>query len=58
MDTSRASTGSWLREHTLVKEAFRVDEGNVLVPEGPGIGVEVDLPTPEKFTHEANAWKN
>lgn len=51
-------SGPWLREHTLVKEPFRVEEGQVLVPEGPGIGVEVDLPALEKYTHEASAWKN
>ncbi len=35
--------GPWLREKTLIKQSFQVTEGRVKVPEGPGLGVDVDL---------------
>lgn len=35
-------SGPWLRAATLVKESFSIDDGTVLVPEGPGHGVTFD----------------
>lgn len=45
-------SGPWLRESTLIKETFEVEDGSILVPSGPGIGVEVDRDELERFTLE------
>ncbi len=50
--------GPWLREATLVKESFVVEEGDILVPEGPGIGVEVDLDAVDRYCAKAASWKD
>ena len=39
----------WLRESHLLKEDFAIEDGHVLLPEGPGLGVEVDLAAVEKY---------
>jgi L-alanine-DL-glutamate epimerase-like enolase superfamily enzyme len=41
--------GPWVREHSLVRTPFEVREGRVKIPEGPGLGVEVDLEALERY---------
>ena len=45
-------SGPWLREATLVKEKFTVENGHVLVPPGPGNGVTFDPNAAERYTLE------
>lgn len=45
-------SGPWLRESTLVKEQFTVENGHVLVPPGPGHGVTFDPDAAERYTLE------
>jgi len=45
-------SGPWLRAASLVKEAFSVNEGKVLVPEGPGHGVSFDPDAAEEYCLE------
>jgi muconate cycloisomerase len=43
-------SGPWLRESTLVKTPFVVEQGHVLVPPGEGNGIEVDLDAVERYS--------
>lgn len=49
--------GPWLREHTLVKHQFAVADGGVLVPDGPGIGVEIDPDALDRYCQQTKVWK-
>jgi muconate cycloisomerase len=42
--------GNFLREDDLIQDALVYQEGSVLVPEGPGLGVELDLRALEHYT--------
>lgn len=42
--------GPWLRQTHLMKEDFKVEEGMVIVPDGPGLGIEVDLDALDQVT--------
>jgi muconate cycloisomerase len=42
--------GPWLREHSLVRDSFEVREGRVKIPEGPGLGVTVDLDALDRYS--------
>lgn len=44
--------GPWLRESSLVKENFVVEQGQVLVPPGPGHGVTFDPDAAEVYVLE------
>lgn len=48
-------SGPWLREASLVATSFQVENGHVLVPKGPGLGVEVDVDALDKFA--VQSWK-
>lgn len=48
--------GPWVREATLVKQPFRVEQGHVLVPQGAGLGIEVDLAQIEKYAAGHATW--
>jgi len=50
-------TGPWLREASLVKEKFVVEQGHVLVPPGPGHGVTFDPDAAEGYVLERFALK-
>ncbi len=45
--------GPWLRESHLLTEDFKLEDGCVMVPQGPGLGVEVDMNEVERFTKHA-----
>lgn len=48
-------SGPWLREATLVKNAFVVAAGHVLVPQGVGSGAEPDLDAIDRYSsHQWN----
>lgn len=44
--------GPWLREHHLLQNDFRIFDGAIEVPTGPGLGVEPDLDALENYTVE------
>lgn len=35
-------SGPWLREASLLKTPLRIEDGHILIPPGPGLGIEVD----------------
>jgi L-alanine-DL-glutamate epimerase-like enolase superfamily enzyme len=35
--------GPWIRETHLLTENFKVEDGHIIVPDGPGLGVDVDM---------------
>jgi muconate cycloisomerase len=41
--------GPWIRESTLVEEAFVVESGHVRVSQGPGLGVTVDRAALDRY---------
>lgn len=47
--------GELVREDDLITEPIRFENGHALVPEGPGLGVELDLDALEK--HRTNQWE-
>lgn len=49
-------SGPWLREHHLLKTSFQVENGGVLVPTGPGIGVDVDLDAVNQYLLATKSW--
>lgn len=51
-------SGPWLREHTLIKQPFQIVDGCIVVPPGPGIGVDVDMAAVESYTLISKAWIN
>jgi muconate cycloisomerase len=42
--------GAWIRQSTLVRQPFVVEDGCILVPPGPGLGVELDDDALDKYT--------
>lgn len=42
--------GPWIREHHLLCEDFEVKEGRILVPPGPGLGVQVDRDAVDRYS--------
>ena len=46
----------WLRESHLLQEDFTIRDGYVLLPEGPGLGVEVDLDAIERYATDHREW--
>ncbi|HWL51653.1 MAG TPA: enolase C-terminal domain-like protein [Chthoniobacteraceae bacterium] len=43
--------GPWLREATLLKTAFELEDGKIKLPaDGPGLGIQVDRDQIEKYT--------
>jgi muconate cycloisomerase len=49
--------GPWIRESHLLKDDFVVENGHILVPRGPGLGVEVDFDKLEEYTIRQHSWK-
>ena len=49
-------TGPWLRESHLLTRDLRIENGHVLIPEGPGMGVEVDHDALERYCTHHGAW--
>lgn len=49
--------GPWLRESHLVKQDFKVEAGHLIVPTGPGLGVEVDMAAVDKYTRSRQSFK-
>jgi len=49
--------GPWLRASTLVKEAFSVVEGHVLVPQGAGLGITPDVDEIETYATLSSSVK-
>jgi L-alanine-DL-glutamate epimerase-like enolase superfamily enzyme len=39
----------WLRESHVLKDDFKIEDGHVLLPTGPGLGVEVDLDAVDRY---------
>jgi len=50
--------GPWVREHSLVRTPFEVHEGRVKIPEGPGLGVEVDLDALDRYSTWHQTFEN
>lgn len=48
--------GPWLRESHLLTRDLRIENGHVLVPEGPGMGVEVDHDAVDRYCTRHRAW--
>ena len=46
----------WLRESHLLKEDFTIRDGYVLLPEGPGLGIEVDLDAIARYATDHCEW--
>ncbi len=40
----------WVREHTLVKQRMEYRDGGAVVPNRPGLGVELDHDAMKKYT--------
>lgn len=49
--------GPWVREHTLVTQKFTVRDGAVVVPSGPGIGVEIDRAALDRYCQQQKSWE-
>ena len=49
--------GPWLRESHLLKHDFTIKDGHILLPTGPGLGVQVDLDEVEKYCTQSRSWK-
>jgi L-alanine-DL-glutamate epimerase-like enolase superfamily enzyme len=49
--------GPWIRESHLLKSDFVVEKGCIRVPDGPGLGVEVDPAKLDKYTARAKQFK-
>jgi muconate cycloisomerase len=49
-------SGPWLRESHLLKDAFRVEHGHVLVPKGAGLGIEVDRAALDRYSTRQKTW--
>ncbi len=41
--------GHMFREHNLLKETIPFEDGCVVVPDAPGLGVELDMEAVEKY---------
>lgn len=41
--------GHMFREHNLVKDSFKFEDGCIVVPDTPGLGVELDMQAVEKY---------
>jgi L-alanine-DL-glutamate epimerase-like enolase superfamily enzyme len=50
--------GPWLRQASLLKNSLRVENGAILLPEGPGLGIEVDRDQIENHTLEHFSLKS
>jgi hypothetical protein len=44
-----------LLEHDLLADSFIFHDGNLIVPHGPGLGVEIDV---DAVTHYADLWRS
>lgn len=51
-----AQAGPWLRESHLLTRDLRVESGHILLPAGPGLGVEIDRNALDKYTTFARTW--
>jgi muconate cycloisomerase len=49
--------GPWLRESHLLKTDFELRDGLVSVPQGAGLGVEVDRAALDRYTQSTRAWQ-
>ena len=49
--------GPWLRESHLLKHDFVIQDGHIILPTGPGLGIEVDLDALEKYSTQSRSWK-
>ena len=47
----------WLRESHLLTEDFTIRDGCVMLPEGPGLGIEVDLDAVDHYTVSSREWQ-
>lgn len=47
----------WLRESHLLKHDFTIQDGHILLPTGPGLGVQVDVDEVEKYATQSRSWK-
>lgn len=43
----------WVREHTLVKQRMQYRDGGAVVPNRPGLGVELDQDAVQKYAHDS-----
>ena len=48
--------GPWLRESHLLTRDLEIENGHVLVPGGPGMGVDVDLDAVDRYCARHRAW--
>ena len=54
--TTPDQAGPWLRESHLLTRDLEVENGLVLIPAGPGMGVEVDLDAVDRYCTRHRAW--
>jgi galactonate dehydratase len=50
--------GSDLLDYLVDKKVFQFNEGFVKIPEGPGLGIEIDEEHVKKMATEGHNWKN
>jgi galactonate dehydratase len=50
--------GAELLDYITNKDVFRVSEGRLKIPAGPGLGIEMDEPHIREMTKAAPHWKN
>ena len=48
--------GPWLRESHLLTNDFDLEDGNVRLPDGPGMGVEVDRGALDRYCTHHRVW--
>lgn len=48
--------GPWLRESTLIKQNFHVEQGSVMVPSDTGIGVDIDPDALNRYCQQEKIW--
>lgn len=49
--------GPWLRASTIIQQNFDIQDGAVSVPQGPGIGVDVDFNELDRFCRRTKTWQ-
>jgi hypothetical protein len=40
----------------ILREPLRIEEGNLVVPDGPGLGIDVDESVVERYPYRPGPW--
>jgi galactonate dehydratase len=52
------NTGADLLDYLANKEVFRMEEGHVAIPGGPGLGIEIDEGRVREMANVGHSWRN